>query len=62
MFTTGQWIFVIFFLIIFVGVIIISYQKDKKLHKTYYKGSLWILIGFIAFIIFLFFLKGWLKR
>lgn len=62
MFTTGQWIFVIFFLIIFVVVIIISYQKDKKLHKTYYKGSLWILIGFISFIIFLFFLKGWLKR
>ena len=61
MFSTGQTIFVIFFVLVFTGLLILSYRKDKKLHKKYYKGSIWILIGFIAFIILLFLLKDWLK-
>jgi hypothetical membrane protein len=61
MFSTGQLIFVIFFVLVFAGVLILSYRKDKKLHNRYYKGSFWVLLGFIAFIILLFLLKDWLK-
>jgi len=43
MFSTGQLIFVIFFVIVFVGFIAYSYRKDAKLHKKQYKGSRWIL-------------------
>ncbi|MDR9456777.1 MAG: hypothetical protein RI572_05140 [Salegentibacter sp.] len=60
MFSTGQLVFAALFLIAFVAIIIFSYRKDTKLHKKYYKGSIYVLIGFIAFIILLFFLKSWL--
>ncbi|WP_081209671.1 hypothetical protein [Salegentibacter sediminis] len=60
MFSTGQLIFAALFLIAFVAIITFSYRKDTKLHKKYYKGSIYVLIGFIAFIILLFFLKSWL--
>lgn len=61
MFSTGQLIFVIFFVLVFSGILIMSYRKDNKLHDLYYKGSIWILLGFVAFIILLFLLKDWLK-
>ncbi|SRX53985.1 hypothetical protein [Aequorivita sp. CIP111184] len=61
MFTTGQLVFAILFFIVFVFVMIYSYRGDKKLHKKQYKGSLWILLGFIAFIIFLLAIKTYLK-
>lgn len=53
MFTKGQWIFGILFALVFIGVLIYTYRKDLKLHKKYYKGSIWVLIGFIAFIAFI---------
>ncbi|MDP2686564.1 MAG: hypothetical protein Q8O62_05045 [Aequorivita sp.] len=62
MFTTGQLVFAILFFVAFVGIMIYSYRGDKKLHKKQYKGSLWILIGFIAFILFLLALKTYLKN
>jgi uncharacterized membrane protein len=62
MFSTGQLIFTVLFVIAFVIFIFFSYKKDKALHKKQYKGSIWILVGFVAFIIFLFFLKGFLKH
>ena len=49
MFSTGQWIFAGIFVVAFVIVMIYSYRKDKKLHRKHYKGSLWILLGFIIF-------------
>lgn len=61
MFSTGQLIFVIFFVIAFVILITISYRKDKKIHQKHYKGSIWILVGFIFFIGILLALKLWLK-
>lgn len=61
MFTTGQLVFAVLFFIVFVIVMIYSYRGDKKLHKKYYKGSLWILVGFIVFILFLLFVKTYLK-
>ena len=57
MFSTGQLIFAGLFVIVFVIVMIYSYRKDLRLHKKYYKGSLFVLFGFIVFILLLFFIK-----
>ncbi|MGY5847073.1 hypothetical protein ACW6QP_06605 [Salegentibacter sp. HM20] len=62
MFSTGQLIFAGIFLVSFIGVMIFAYRKDLKLHRKYYRGSLFVLLGFIAFIILLFFIKSWLQR
>ncbi len=51
MFSKGQWIFAILFVIAFIIVLIITYRSDRNLHKKYYKGSVWVLIAFIAFIL-----------
>jgi len=61
MFSTGQWIFAGFFVVAFVILMIFSYRKDLKLHRKYYKGSIFILIGFIIFILLLFVLKTYLR-
>jgi hypothetical protein len=62
MFTTGQLIFSVFFVIAFVIIMFYSYRKDKKLHKKYYKGSFWILVGFIVFVLLLMAIKTYLKK
>ena len=62
MFTSGQLLFAAFFVVLFVVAMIYAYRKDLKLHKQYYKGSYLILLGFIVFIGFLFFIKGYLKH
>lgn len=62
MFSTGQWIFAAIFFVTFVVVIIYSYRKDIKLHRKYYKGSLFVLVGFLLFILLLFFIKGFLNK
>ncbi|AWG25867.1 hypothetical protein [Flavobacterium kingsejongi] len=61
MFTQGQWMFAAFFVVVFVIAMIYSYRKDILLHKRFYKGSYWILIGFLIFIAILFFIKYYLK-
>lgn len=61
MFTTGQWIFAAIFFVAFVAIIIFSYRRDLKLHRKYYKGSLYILLGFILFVLLLFAVKSFLK-
>jgi len=53
MFTQGQIIFGILFAIVFAGVLIYTYRIDLKLHKKYYRGSIWILLAFIGFILML---------
>ena len=62
MFSTGQLIFAAVFFVVFVVVIAFSYRKDIALHKKYYKGSLFVLVGFIVFILILFVIKEFLKR
>ena len=57
MFTKGQLIFAIFFIITFTIIIIISYKKDLKFLKNTYKGVRWVLIGFIIFFSLLVILK-----
>lgn len=51
MFTKGQLVFGVLFAIAFVITLIYAYRKDIKLHNRYYKGSLWVLIAFISFIL-----------
>lgn len=53
MFSKGQLIFGILFFIVFAIVIAYTYRKDFKLHKRFYAGSIWVLIAFIAFILFI---------
>jgi hypothetical protein len=62
MFSSGQWTFVIFFIIVFIIALFFSYRKDKVLHKKHYKGSIWVLVGFIAFVVLLVAFKNWLKK
>ena len=53
MFSTGQLVFAALFAIAFIGVMIYTYRKDLKLHKQNYKGVLWVLLAFLAFIGFI---------
>ena len=62
MISTGQIIFAILFIIAFVTIMIISYRKDKKLHKKHYRGTIWILVGFLAFTGLLLLAKWLLKQ
>lgn len=62
MFSTGQLIFAILFLIAFVIGVTYSYRKDLLVHKKLYKGSYKILIGFLIFIILLFVIKIFFKH
>ncbi|MDG1823240.1 MAG: hypothetical protein P8H25_07720 [Flavobacteriaceae bacterium] len=58
MFSTGQLIFALFFVVSFTAIIIYSYNKDKKKSQQYFKGSFWVLIGFLIFVALLVGLKS----
>lgn len=62
MFSTGQLIFASLFFAFFVGITIISYKKDKKLHAKNYKGVKWVGIFFSLFLIILLIIKFFLKN
>jgi hypothetical protein len=62
MFSTGQLIFAILFLISFVIIIVFSYKKDTIIHQKFYKGSYKVLIAFLIFIFLLFVIKITMKR
>ncbi len=57
MFSNGQLLFAVFFVIAFSGIIIFTYRKDFKRHQIHFKGSFKILLTFITAIIILFFIK-----
>ena len=57
MFSTGQLLFALFFIIGFTIIIILSYLRDRAKNPVYFKGSIWVLVGFIIFIGLLLFLK-----
>ncbi|MCL9805422.1 hypothetical protein NAT51_07805 [Flavobacterium amniphilum] len=61
MFSKGQLLFALIFAVSFIAVMVFSYRKDLKLHKQYYKGSIWILLAFLLFIGLLFVIKTLLK-
>ena len=50
MFSNGQIVFGILFAIAFTIILIFAYRKDIKIHRRYYKGTIWVLIAFMAFI------------
>ncbi|MDO7541507.1 MAG: hypothetical protein MUQ91_04680 [Flavobacteriaceae bacterium] len=57
MFSNGQHLFAVFFVIAFSAVLIFTYKKDFKGHQVHYKGSFKILLSFIAAIAILFMIK-----
>lgn len=61
MFSKGQLVFAIIFAVSFIFLMIFAYRKDLKIHKTYYKGSGWILLSFFVFIGILFAIKTLIK-
>lgn len=54
MFTTGRIIFVIFFVIAFVTLMVLSYKKDAKNHEVYYKNAAKkvAIYGFLIIVVF----------
>ena len=62
MFSTGQLIFAAIFFVAFIAIIVLSYKKDKKLHRKNYKGVIWILFSFVFFLILMFLIKYFLKN
>ena len=62
MFSKGQLLFALLFAVSFIAIMVFSYRKDLKLHKQYYKGSIWILFAFLIFIGLLFVIKTLLKE
>lgn len=62
MFSTGQLLFAIFFVITFIIIMVFVYKKDLKEMKKHYKGIYWILLAFLLFIGFLFIIKIFLKE
>jgi len=53
MFSKEQIIFGILFVIAFIIALVYAYRKDLNLHKRYFKGSIWVLVAFIAFLLFI---------
>ncbi len=60
MFSSGQWVFVIFFVVAFVITMLLAYRRDLKVHRKHYKGTVWVLLGFIAFMTLLVLIKKYL--
>ena len=62
MFSKGQVIFAILFIIVFCFLIVRAYRKDKKFHRKNFKGVRWVALSFAAFVIILFVIKYVLKN
>ena len=50
MFSKGQLIFAIIFIILFSIIITYTYFRDRQIHRLYYKKTYIILLIFILFI------------
>lgn len=57
MFTPGQKIFAVLFIIAFIIMMFLSYRKDKSIHLKQYRGTIWVLIGFLVFMAILLTIK-----
>lgn len=57
MFSTGQLIFALLFVLIFISIIIRAYKKDKTEQPDYFKGSFQVLIAIAILLIILFTIK-----
>jgi len=47
LFSKGQKIFALIFIISFIIMLFLAYRSDAKIHKTYYKNAWVILLGLI---------------
>lgn len=54
MFTPGRIVFVIFFLIVFIGGLIWAYKKDCGVTRIHFKKPYLVLLGLILFLTILF--------
>jgi len=50
MFSNGQLIFAVFFVVAFTIAMVWSYRKDIKIHKKHYKNTFLVLIGIFLII------------
>jgi len=50
MFSSGQKIFALLFVIVFAGVMVWTYRKDLKLHKVHYKKTYIVGLSILAVI------------
>ncbi len=55
-------IFALLFFVAFVGVLIVMYRRDRQWLRKQYKGTIWVLLLFVSFIILLLVLKYILKK
>ncbi len=62
MFTKGQLIFAIAFIIIFTIIIIYSYRQDRKNQKEYFRGSFKIILFIVGLTISLFLIKKYTQN
>lgn len=51
MFTDGQKIFAILFIVAFIVIIGFQFYKDQKRNKTLFKGTYWVLITIFGVIL-----------
>ena len=51
MFSKGQVVFVIFFIVVFAAGLIWSYRKEAKIRQIHFKKSYKVLIVLVLFII-----------
>jgi membrane-anchored protein YejM (alkaline phosphatase superfamily) len=61
MFSPGQIVFAALFVIAFTGVLFWMYRKDRAWHRKQYKGTRWVLVFFISFVIILLIMKYLLR-
>ena len=56
MFTKGQLIFSLFFLVVFIIAMVWAYKKDSFLNKLHFKGAskTLLVIGILLLVLFLF--------
>ena len=62
MFSSGQSVFALLFLIVFTIIIIYSYRIDKKNQKEYFKGSYKVIFFILSIIISLFLIKLYTQK
>lgn len=51
MFSDGQKIFAILFILVFIGVIGFQFYKDRQRNKDLFKGTYWVLITIVGVIL-----------
>ncbi len=61
MFSTGQTVFALLFLIVFVLVMVRMYRRDSVWQKRQYKGAGLVLLFFLGFIALLLLMKYLLR-